>query len=62
MKNSLRKDAARFDGHGRSLMNKMPRAVKRKLDRQVDKRRRRASKRAIGEFSSDSYEERVEPT
>ena len=43
--NSLRKDAMVHGGYGRILMNKMPRAMKRKLDRQPDKRRRAEGKK-----------------
>ncbi len=41
MKNSLRKDALSHKGYGRGMDNKMSRNTKHKLDRQVDKRRRR---------------------
>lgn len=43
------KETAVKGGHGRSLMNKMPKPMKKKLDRQVDKKRRQEGKKIIRE-------------
>ena len=50
--NSLRKDAFSYDGYGRGIDNKMSRTTKRKIDRVVDKRRRRAGKAEISIFET----------
>ena len=44
---TLRKDAAVHGGYGRGMDNKMARATKHRLDRLVDKRRRRSGKLEI---------------